>query len=1179
MNATDAQLGRKVMTDELETVNQYEAMADNAADPGVAEVIRNIADEEKVHAGEAAAIVGQSDDRAEPAMREGLEEAQEMLGVRPLHEEMMIIAKSSFSDMISDAFQKKNKGWTPDRQVGGGKDESLLGTLSTEAAKEKSQYPESRDSKVYPIKHSRFGEVLTTLGTQLTRGRGNFGSSDGRISGSGKIANTLRNQMGKLDRGEFEHTDTHNAMGQEYLLDPRSQQLEAMQPTAVWRTKNRDLMEAFHHWSMETPEGRAESQGAPKRYGKEGSPAFRRWYETEWPAVRSSPEYREYQRESLERMKGVKESLKAYVNELYAPETYRKLFKAMAEDMGVSPVKAKADPELAARINLEIADNLRWNVMKMYPDNADAVDQIFDPIEIRFTQDYDNAKRDRSATAGLPDTIRSIVTDEYLAEHPEAAEEAENVGAGSGRVKAEFMPEIERLVEAKMNDKDFVNSVLAADKERADAAAEEQAHVSDAVRQRLETKDYEADRDAKREQDVKQAEYMQEREKEKAKAEEVKELKSKVGAGAEAEADAASKITQAANENLTPETRVLQQDIGRILSKFNPDDPKSWRSIRPEEIDLINKTVADINEKFGGKLPDEIRYLEGYTADNPIFPKDLKDIEGKSRKLKARLNVINRALELSPSDDTEKLTSLKETQQKAREEKEGASKELEEKHPTSKDYTGEGYSSSKKDAPAQYKRKTQDITSTADKKREEREKERENTNPLKGHTEGVRSAREKQEGDKDGKHYYDSKSSQDKSGDKREKAKEKAREDARYAEAAKESKVNPTKGFTAPEDNSYTEEKTTEDIKTKDAEGNPVQLETTSMQELSAALRSGKDMDVTKKSASFADMFSDSIMKKDSEKGHPPMSNDQLMKDPYRHVWMTENEPIYDGEMKVQHGNKQGDKVTKVPDSKIDGKIQKTAGATGVGTEGVDNAVMGDEVAEGVTKSLPSFSDLMFEKAGFDWDTGNSIGQRHRADASARRKEAMDYSGEVDGYQADAIDASLSLADRAERSYGDNAYLERPGNTGGAPTVYDYVDSNHDPNAAPILDSQQNAIAENVSNAKGPINDDGSPRELKTSNIVMNVAPENGKYPPEVYQKFIENNKKYGISIPQDQMDGWLDDIWDMAQYKANGSTTGAAKNPDAAAGANLLFNAAYRKSAEEASKTKFSDLMDERSQ
>lgn len=78
--------------------------------------------------------------------------------------------------------------------------------------------------------------------------------------------------------------------------------------------------------------------------------------------------------------------------------------------------------------------------------------------------------------------------------------------------------------------------------------------------------------------------------------------------------------------------------------------------------------------------------------------------------------------------------------------------------------------------------------------------------------------------------------------------------------------------------------------------------------------------------------------------------------------------------------------------------------------------------------------------------------------------------------------------------------------------------------------------------------------------VTWNVAPENGKYPPEVYQRFIDTNKKYGISIPQDQMDGWLDDIWDMSQYTASGSTTGAAKDPDAAAGANLLFNAAYRR-------------------
>ena len=100
MTNIDAQLGRKLMIDELETTNQYEVMADNAENPKVAEVIRDVADEEKVHAGEGAAIVAGADPRAEPAMKEGVNEARDIMG---------------FEDMLRKSNEKKDKerGYPP----------------------------------------------------------------------------------------------------------------------------------------------------------------------------------------------------------------------------------------------------------------------------------------------------------------------------------------------------------------------------------------------------------------------------------------------------------------------------------------------------------------------------------------------------------------------------------------------------------------------------------------------------------------------------------------------------------------------------------------------------------------------------------------------------------------------------------------------------------------------------------------------------------------------------------------------------------------------------------------------------------------------------------------------------------------------------------------------------------
>jgi len=104
MSEKDAAIGRELMKDELETTNKYERMADHADDPEVKEVVRDVADEEKVHTGEGAAIVAENDKRAVPAMKEGVKEAGRMLG---------------FKDMLKKAIDEKDaeKGMPPMRAI------------------------------------------------------------------------------------------------------------------------------------------------------------------------------------------------------------------------------------------------------------------------------------------------------------------------------------------------------------------------------------------------------------------------------------------------------------------------------------------------------------------------------------------------------------------------------------------------------------------------------------------------------------------------------------------------------------------------------------------------------------------------------------------------------------------------------------------------------------------------------------------------------------------------------------------------------------------------------------------------------------------------------------------------------------------------------------------------------
>lgn len=99
MSDKDAVIGRKIMVDELETINEYEAMAENAS-PEVAKVVEDIIDEEKVHVGEAGAIIADNDKRALPAMKEGVKEARDIMG---------------FEEMLKKAVEERDrdKGYPP----------------------------------------------------------------------------------------------------------------------------------------------------------------------------------------------------------------------------------------------------------------------------------------------------------------------------------------------------------------------------------------------------------------------------------------------------------------------------------------------------------------------------------------------------------------------------------------------------------------------------------------------------------------------------------------------------------------------------------------------------------------------------------------------------------------------------------------------------------------------------------------------------------------------------------------------------------------------------------------------------------------------------------------------------------------------------------------------------------
>lgn len=106
MPTTDAGRAREALTDELDTITDYEEMAADSKDEKLKERLKEVADDERVHVGNFARVLSDVDPKAEPKMREGLEEVVEVRKTW-FH---------SFRDMMNGAshFQKRVRDGTFD---------------------------------------------------------------------------------------------------------------------------------------------------------------------------------------------------------------------------------------------------------------------------------------------------------------------------------------------------------------------------------------------------------------------------------------------------------------------------------------------------------------------------------------------------------------------------------------------------------------------------------------------------------------------------------------------------------------------------------------------------------------------------------------------------------------------------------------------------------------------------------------------------------------------------------------------------------------------------------------------------------------------------------------------------------------------------------------------------------
>ena len=194
----------------------------------------------------------------------------------------------------------------------------------------------------------------------------------------------------------------------------------------------------------------------------------------------------------------------------------------------------------------------------------------------------------------------------------------------------------------------------------------------------------------------------------------------------------------------------------------------------------------------------------------------------------------------------------------------------------------------------------------------------------------------------------------------------------------------------------------------------------------------------------FNEMLQKSIEEKDRDKGYPPMTEAQMMRDPYRHVSLQVHDQLdvngnrgehISSEGSVKQADKNdGESGAYDEDNAPAEKEVKNDGASGAFDKSTVNAINGEEVADGL------------KKAGIDYDTGYSEGQKLRAVGSKMRREG----------NPDAELFNNVFAPNAEKK-GDKVIRERGGNIG---TYTRYKDDGF------IIDSQQSDIADNIKSAQ-----------------------------------------------------------------------------------------------------------------
>lgn len=765
-------------------------------------------------------------------------------------------------------------------------------------------------------------------------------TSDGRLVGQGKTSITRGNLKQDLKNGLAEIYG-YDALGRPLLYYPEKGQTKVMQDSMVDRVGengiNMDLEYAYDLWTH--------FGGDP-----EDEEGFFNFYANDYQDYKHVKSATPGKDNGVDEDAMIKERNEKLIPEIESkfhamttkdsPE-YQAVMDKLMKDNNVTPELLDAKPYLWENLERGVREYARDSLLKEYGTDAS------ETISRLMNEGNPQPIQEQLKEQGMPLKERRA----KLTYNPKAAEAAEKAYEHQDNVAMELEklrndPSIKERLRIKKEDPDNPNGL-----EEKELPSIAEGAVRQKERQIAEQK----------------AAAAQEREDaRKEKAEQERKQKVELNNAIEEKRSGRETLGKMASASLKGNEEA-QDDVAfmdSLIGNFDPIDNSGWADVfTPEAVERVNNIYGKMNEKYNRNYPQALGKLNAYVDKGSFIPQALIDAyesvpdmddEGKptggtrmarksgyvmpapndikSNQFKNLLTTLGNAIRWTPERAGDVVTAKQMISDGMKAEKAPENQKILQRDEEDKGFAGTG--GGKPAERTQFSNRTQ--PTKADIAREKRLQANGANGQNLSATEGVRTARN--EGSRAVEHKTFRNDKQDKQEIRDEKRKAQKKTENEDAKGVRDSKIHPNlgaKGKSNEQESGNTENST--ENKTEDV---------------------AKSMN-----RPFGEMLDETFRKNHGPTNYPPMTEAQMMRDPYRHVNMvgSESKPI---------------DMLNIYDPEV---ITNGEGIS------VKNA---KDVGPSIKKSeLPTFSELKeeggFEKGLRDWWDSRQAVKRLVADAQA----------------------------------------------------------------------------------------------------------------------------------------------------------------------------------------------------